>query len=188
MKRFSKGLMLLVMLMAALAAAPIARADDSFLGALSKVATREVRKQLRDKRIPFVQGSLEGNFQAVDPETRLQAEVNEFELANDLVTAKVTASGRFKVDGKMKPDAEFSALFDVTFTVAATARFTKENDKYFVEPEIKDLQMSVSVSEISPANLSGGGELLTSLAMAAFNKNKDKVIAEVNKRLGKRPF
>ncbi len=201
MKRFGKCLVLLAALLAVPAVTPIARADGAFLGALSKLATREMRKQLRDKRIDFTQGAMEGHFQAVEPETRLEAEVQQFDLANDLLKAKVTASGRFKVDGRFKtvaaqtktegspqPDVEFGALFDVKFTVAAAARFTKENDKYFVEPEAKDLEVTLSVSEITPANLAGGGELLTNLAMAAFNKNKGKVIAEVNKRLGKRPF
>ena len=77
---------------------------------------------------------------------------------------------------------------DVKFTVAAEARFTKENDKFFIEPKVKDIEVSLSIVEISPANLSGGAELLSGLAMAAFNKSKEKVVAEVNKKLGKRPF
>jgi hypothetical protein len=191
MQRLRKGLVLVAMLATlslATASARDAHADDQFLAALSKIATREIRKQLRDKPIHFAQAQLDGTVHAIEPDTRLEAEVKDFELGNDLLTSTVTASGRFKVDGKLNQTVEVSAVVDVKFTVAAEARFTKENDKFFIEPKVKDIEVSLSIVEISPANLSGGAELLSGLAMAAFNKSKEKVVAEVNKKLGKRPF
>jgi hypothetical protein len=165
-----------------------ARCDDQFLSALSQLATREIRKQLHDKRFHFAQAAFEGDLRAIDPDSRLTAEVRDFNLANDQLNASVAASGRFKLDGRLNQEAEVSAVFDVKLAIIAEARFVKEGDKFFVEPTIKDMAVTLSILELAPANLSGGHELLSTLAMAAFNKNKDKIIAETNKRLGKRPF
>ncbi len=142
MERSRKWLAVLVIISAMAEIAPRARADDPFLDALSKVATREIRKQLRDRRTHFVQGSLEGNVQAVDPDAHFEADVKDFELGNDLLTSTVSAAGRFKFDGKLNQEADVSALFDVKFKVAAQIRFVKEGDKFFVEPTIKDLEMT----------------------------------------------
>jgi hypothetical protein len=67
-------------------------------------------------------------------------------------------------------------------------KLTKFTHRSRHRPKIKDMTMSLAILEISPINLSGGNELLSSLAMAAFDKNKSKIIAEANKHLGKRPF
>ena len=166
----------------------VTRADDQFLTALSKVATREIRKQLRDKQTHFAQGPLEGSVQAIEPESYFDAHVEDFDLGNDLLTSTVSASGRFRIDGKLNREADVGAQFDVKFRIVADIRFTKEGDKFYIEPAIKDMDMTLAILEISPAHLSGGNQLLSNLAMAAFNKNKIKIIAEANRRLGKRPF
>jgi hypothetical protein len=188
MKCLLNGLVLPIILGAAIASARVARADDPFLGALSKIATREIRKQLRDKPFHFAQGPLEGRVRAVEPDTLLAAEVKGFNLANDLLTSTVTASGRFELDGKVDRDADVSGVFDVKLAIVAEVRFIEESGKFFIEPKIKDMQATLAILQLSPANLSGGKQLLSNIALAAFNKNKDRIIAEANKRLGKRPF
>jgi hypothetical protein len=187
MKRFG-GWIVALAVCTAVGQSSSARGDDQFLDALSHLATREVRKQLRDKPLHFAQGPLEGDVTAVEPDTRLEALVKEFQLGGDLVNATVIASGRFKLLGKVNREADVTATVDVTFTAVTEARFIKEGEKYFIEPKIKDLSMALSILELAPSNLSGGSELLAGLATAAFNSNKDKIIADVNKRLGKRPF
>jgi hypothetical protein len=164
-----------------------ARADE-FLAGLSKLATREACKQLRDKRLKFTAGAIDGHVQAVEPERYLTAEVVDFELEDDLLDARVVAKGRFRLDGKVDGKTEFSAVADVTANVLADVRFTKEGSQYFVEARIHDLDVGVTILEVLPADLAGGEELLSSLAMAAFKKNKQQIIADANKRIGKRPF
>ncbi len=188
MKCLRNGLVVLIILSAATDVAPVLRADDQFLGALSKIATREIRKQLRDKPFHFAQGPLEGHVRAVEPDTRLEAEVKGFKLANDLLTSTVAASGRFEVDGKVDQDADISGVFDVKLAIVAEVRFIEESGKFFIETKIKDMQATLAILKISPANLNGGKQLLSSIALAAFNKNKDRIIAEANIQLGKRPF
>jgi hypothetical protein len=165
-----------------------AEADDGFLDALSKIATREARKQLRAKKFKFSGGPFAGTVEAVDPDGTLTTEVKDFALADDLLKTTVTASGRFRIEGQLSEEAEVSALFNVQLTANVEARFLKEDQKFYVEPTIKDISLTLSIVELSPANLSGGQELLSNLAMAAFSKSKDRIIAEANKRLGKRPI
>ena len=188
MERSRRWLLLLLVLGIAIGPALDLRADDQFLAALSNIATREIRKAVRDKPIPFAQGPFKGHVHAIEPETRLTAEVQDFNLTNDLLTATVTARGRFAIEGTLAPEAEVRTVVDVQFTVTADVRFLKEGEKFFVEPKLHDIAAGVKIVEVSPADLSGGQELLSSLANAAFNKNKDKILAEANKRLGKRPF
>jgi len=91
--RFGLALAIVLALEAAALVLP-ARADDGFLTSLSKVATREACKQLRDKQIKFAAGPLDGHVQAIEPDRYLTAQVHEFTLANDLLRSTVTASGR----------------------------------------------------------------------------------------------
>ncbi len=186
MERSRIWFMALVIL--SVAPAALARADDPFLGTLSKLAKREALKQLRTKPIHFAQGTFEGSVQAVEPETRLETEVRDFTLGNDLLTSTVVATGRFKIEGKANDNADLNAFCDVKLTVSAEARFTKEGDQFFIEPKIKDLEILLTIREVSPAQLSGGEELLSSLLNSAFQQNKDKIIAEANRRIGKRRF
>jgi len=165
-----------------------ARADDNFLDTLSQLAKREVIKQLRTKPIHFVQGAFEGSVQAVDPETRLETTVKDFNLGNDLLTSTLVASGRFKVEGKSKGEAALSVCCDIKLTVSAEARFTKEGEQFFVEPKIKNMEIALAIAEVSPEQLTGGEELLASLLNSAFEKHKEKIIAEANRRIGKRRF
>ena len=187
MRRGRVTIVLAVVLVLLAGATAIAPADE-FLAGLSKLATREARKQLRDKQLKFAAGPLDGHVQAVEPERHLTAEVIDFELENDLLEARVTAKGRFRVDGKVDNKTEFSAVVHVDINVLAEVRFTKEGSQYFVEPRIHDLDLGLTILEILPADLAGGEELLSSLALAAFKKNKVQIIADANKRLGKRPF
>ena len=186
MERSRIWLMALVIL--SFAPPGLALAEDQFLETLSKLAKREALKQLRTKPIYFSQGAFEGSVQAVEPETRLETEVKDFSLGNDLLTSTVIASGRFKVEGKANGDADLCAICNIKLTVSAEVRFTKEGDQFFVDPKIKDMQIVVAILDISPEQLSGGQELLSSLLNSAFEKNKDKILAEANRRIGKRRF
>ena len=177
-----------VVALAATSFVPAARADDEFFAGLSKLATREVRKQLRDKRLKFAAGPLDGHVQAVEPERYLTAEVVDFELNNDLLEARVVARGRFRVEGKTDAKADVNVLADVKLDAMVEVRFSKEGERYFVEPRILDLSLGLSIVEILPADLAGSEELLSNLAMTAFEKYKAEIIADTNKRLGKRPF
>src|SRR5690242_10905935 len=187
MRRGRATIVLAVVLAQAAGAMRVARADE-FLAGLSKLATREARKQLRDKQLKFAAGPLDGHVQAVEPDKYLTAEVIDFELENDLLEARVQAKGRFRVDGKADNKTEFSAVVDVDINVLAEVRFTKEGSQYFVEPRIHDLDLGLTILEILPADLTGGEDLLSNLAMTVFKKNKVQIIADANKRLGKRPF
>ncbi len=175
--------------LAMLAAAPATvQADEQFLAALSKLATREMRKQLQEKQLPFKFNSVSGQLRAVEPDPRLQAEVKQFKLGGDLLNATVSAVGRFKLDGQIEHEANFSDLVDVKLALVVEARFVKENDKFFIEPKLNDIDLELTILEVSPENLSGGEQLLANLVSAAFVANKDRIIAEANKRLGKRPL
>jgi hypothetical protein len=169
-------------------AAATARADDDFLAGMSTIVTREARKQVKDKKIPFTLRSLKGELRAVEPEQYLHVEVTSFELAGDVLQATATLKGRFQVDAKVDEQTDVSAVFDVRCGVTAEVKFTKEGGKFFVEPTVKDMDLGLTVLDISRSDLQGGEEFLSSLAVAAFKKNKDQVIAQINKRIGKRPF
>lgn len=192
--------MILVLLLGWLAAfaAEIrpAGASDPLVTPFSQLATRELRKQLKDRQIPFNHPALSGHVAAVEPETRLSVEVREFKLAGDVISATLHGTGRFKIDGRaeMRSEGQSSAsrelgiLTDVELTIVIEARFTKQGQQFFVEPRVQDLDATLTFLEFTPANLSGSEELLTSLARAAFARYKNQIIAETNARLGKQPF
>ncbi len=169
-------------------AVPRARADDDFLTGMSTVVTREVRKQLKDKKSPFTVGPMKGQLQAVEPQQYLQVEVTGFELDDDVLQATATLKGRFQVDGKADGETDVSAVFDVSCSVVVDVKFIKEGDKFFVEPTVKDMDLGLTVLEISRSDLQGGEDFFSSLVLAAFKRNKGQVMAEINKRVGKRPF
>ena len=77
-------------------------------------------------------------------------------------------------------------VVDVKIAITAEARFIKEGDRFYVAPIVKDLELSLSVLEVVPDSLHGSPELMATLAMAAVNKNKPKILAEINQRIGKR--
>jgi hypothetical protein len=172
------------------------RASDPLGTPFSELATRELRKQLKDKQIRFNHAALSGYLAAVEPETRLSVEVRDFKLAGDVISATLHGTGRFKIDGKanLKTEGQTGAprelgiLADVELTIVIEARFYKEGKQYFVEPRVQDLAIALKFLEFTPANVSGGEEVLTSLARAAFARYKDQIIAEANGRLGKQPF
>lgn len=173
-----------------------AAASDPLSTPFSELATRELRKQLKDKAIPFNHAALSGQLAAVEPDTRLTVEVRDFKLANDVISATLHGAGRFKIDGRANLQAdgvrsaarELGILVDVQLTIAVEARFIKEGKQFFVEPRVQDLDVVLKFLEFTPANLSGSEELLTSLTRAAFAQYKNQIIAEVNGRLGRQPF
>src|SRR5689334_25053969 len=77
-------------------AAPV-RASDPLGTPFSELATRELRKQLKDKKIPFNHAALSGQLVAVEPEARLSVEVRDFKLAGDVASATLQMTGRFKI-------------------------------------------------------------------------------------------
>jgi hypothetical protein len=178
----------LILILVALACPAPATGDDDFLIGVSNIVTREARKQLKGKRIPFTAGTIKGDLTAVDPEQSVFVQVKQLELSNDTARVKLGAAGRFEVDAKVDQDVSVCAVFDARLAIVAEAQFTQEGDKFYVAPLVKDLEITLSVLEVSRSELKGGEELLSNLAMAAFKKNKEQVIAEINKRLGKRPF
>ena len=127
-------------------------------------------------------------MQAVEPEQLLAVEVQQFDLGNDLVQGAITANGRFKVTGQLNGELDLSVVADVKANVAAEARFTKEEGKYYVEARVKDIAIELKIVEVTPPDFSGGEQLLSTIGMAAFEKNKEKIIADINKKIGKRPF
>ena len=165
-----------------------ARGDEKLLASISKIVTREAQKQLTAKKFKFTGGPLEGQIEAIDPAERLAVEVTDFKLGNDLLTAAVTASGRFRVEGKINGEADVTTTFDVKSSIVVEARFIKEGDKYYIDPKINDIHIDLTIIDVSPDNLSGGEQFLSNLGMAAFEKNKEKIMAEINKKIGKRPF
>ncbi len=165
-----------------------ARADEKTLASLSKIVTREACKQLKDKAFKFAAGTFQGDVRAVEPEQSLAVEVQSFDLSNDLMQGVIAATGRFKVTGQLNGDLDLSVLADVRATIAAEARFTKESGKYYVEGRVKDITIELAIVQVEPADFSGGEQLLSTIGNAAFEKNKDKIIAEINKKIGKRPF
>jgi len=172
------------------------RASDPLGTPFSQLATRELRKQLKGKQIPFSYAALSGHLAAVEPETRLSVEMRDLKLAGDMISATLHGTGRFKIDGKANLKTEgrigtpcdLGILADAELTIVIEARFTKEGKQYFVEPRVRDLAVTLKFLEFTPPNLSGSEELLTSLARAAFARYKDQIIAEANGRLGKQPF
>jgi hypothetical protein len=191
------AILLLLLGIAALATGPTpVRASDPLGTPFSEWATRELRKQLKDKQIPFNHPALSGHLTAVEPETRLSVEVQDFKLAGDVVSARLHGTGRFKIVGKaqLKTEGQTNAprdlgiLADVELTIVIQARFLKEGKQYFVEPRVQDLTATLKFLELTPAKLSGSEQLLTRLAGAAFARYKDQIIAEANGRLGKQPF
>jgi hypothetical protein len=183
-----RGLVVAAMLAASVIGSWPARGEDEFLAGLSKLATREARKQLAGKRLKFAAGPLDGHVQAIDPERMLSAEVLGFQLANDLLEVRLVAKGRFRVDGQVDGKNDLDLVADVRIDGVADVRFSKEGQQYFVEPRILDLKLELNVIEVLPTDLAGSEELLSNLAVAAFGKYKAQIIADINKRLGKRPF
>ena len=184
-----RGPIAVVLLLAlVIQAAPRAQADDDFLAGMSTIVTREACKQLKDKKFPFTVGPIKGELQAVDPQQYLQVEVTGFELGDDVLQATATLKGRFQVDAKVDRESDVSAVFDVKCSVVADVKFIKEGEKFFIEPAVKDMDLCLTVLEISRSDLQGGEDFLSSLAVAAFKKNKNQVMTEINKRIGKRPF
>ena len=99
--------MLIVAVVAGASSRRIAQADDQFLGGFPRSRQRgEIRKQLHDKGYRFAQEPFAGEVYAVDPDEHFEADVAHLELGNDLLNATVSASGRFKVEGKLNEVAE----------------------------------------------------------------------------------
>lgn len=172
------------------------RAGQPLSTPLSELATRTLRKQLKDKQLPFQHAAFSGHVTAVEPDTRLAVEVRDFKLAGDVMSARLHGTGRFKIVGKgpVRPDDPSSAqqelgmLADVELSVAVEARFLKEGGRFFVEPRVHELDVNLKFLEFTPANLSGSEALFSQLARAIFARYKDQIIAEVNKQLDKQPF
>ncbi len=176
--------MLLAVLFGAAAHASGASAND-FLDSLSRIVTREARKQLASKKLPFKVGPLAGHIQAVEPERTLAVEVKQFELANDLAGVCLSGAGRFQLTGKVNDSVDVVGLFDARVTIAAEAMFTKEGNEFFVTPRITDVELGVTILEVLPAELAGSEEFLTSLVVAVCNKNKTAIVDELNKHMRK---
>jgi hypothetical protein len=189
MERSRLGHVAIAILVILALTAAAACGDDKTLASLSKIVTREACKQLKDKAFKFSAGTtFQGEVRAVEPEQLLAVEVKSFDLSNDLMQGVIAATGRFKVTGQLNGELDLSVVADVKATVAAEARFTKEAGKYYVEGRVNDITIELAIQQVEPPDFSGGEQLLSTIGTAAFEKNKDKIIAEINKKIGKRPF
>lgn len=183
MARLHPWLLLAVLLGAAADASRAA--ENDFLDSLSKIVTREARKQLASKKLPFKVGPLAGHIQAVEPERTLAVEVKQFELANDLARTSLNGAGRFQLCGKVNDSVDVIGLFDARVVITAEAQLTKEGSEFYVTPKITEMELGVTILEVLPAELAGSEEFLTSIVAAVCNKNKAAIIDELNKHMRK---
>ena len=161
-----------------------------FLTALSDIATTEAIQRLDGKQFPFTQETgavqFDGVVQAVDPAQHLQIDVQQFNLGTDSLSTQIDLRCRLEITGSI---TQASGAFDVAATadavvaVAAAAKLLMEGTDFMVDPDVQDLDLTLTIIELTPANLSGGKQLISNLANTAFQSRKANILETLNESL-----
>jgi hypothetical protein len=83
------------------------------------------------------------------------------------------ASGAFDV----------AATADAAVAVAASAKLLMEGIDFMADPDVQDLDVTLEIIELTPANLSGGKQLISNIANTAFQSRKANILETLNESL-----
>jgi hypothetical protein len=160
------------------------------LTALSAIATTEAIRLLNGKQFPFTQetGAVQFNgvVQAVDPAQHLQIDVQQFNLGADSLSTQIDLRCRLEITGRITQASgtiDVAATADAAMAVAASAKLLMEGIDFMVDPDVQDLDVSLEIMEMTPDNLSGGKQLISSFANKAFQSRKASILETLNESL-----
>jgi hypothetical protein len=160
---------------------------DSLKRLLTETATSKAREAVLGKRLEVKEAQFSGAIEAVDLEKSLQVKVDDFSLANDQARTTLSISATVRVEGKFDSDGssqDISGTVSLTLTLKGKAKLTERQDKFFVQPSVDEMNLgALTITEISPKELSVAKGALEAAIKSAFKKRKDKLLEDVNASL-----
>ena len=142
---------------------------------LSGIANAEAIKWLDGQEFQFGQDALTAKVRAVNPKDNVKIELTEFVLGADTLNVKLNTPGLLDIEGTLRQgliDVSVTAQAEVRLGVTARVILTAEGDEFMLDPIVDDLDITLNLTQLTPANLSGGKGLVTRLLNAAFANRK----------------
>lgn len=158
--------------------------------ALTTVAQTATIKQLRGRKFPIEENEFNGSLWGVEPEKRLTVGFLDFTLDNDLLIVKIKIQSRFELAGDLLFGGAKVAVTmqaDIDATLAADVKLLLEDEQFFAQPYVHEIEAMVTIVELTPTALGGGQAFASKLLNVAFQKRKNAIVQQINQSLEKYP-
>lgn len=149
-------------------------------GALKDAAVAQL-----DAPILIQTDEFNGSVEADNPRKKLDVELPKLKFpGGDVIECTLDVTCPFKVSGDLKQvdnSVTIRARADVSVSVDTSSKLVEREGDFFLESSINDVELTLTLSKLEPADLGGGTELINKLIKRVFANRKKTLIEHLNK-------
>jgi hypothetical protein len=177
----------LMVLLAAAACRMAAAEDDSNVRQEVLSGTQDAAiKYYTDREFKIDGEQLKGVTKAIDPKKYVAVDITDFKSSSVHIEATFRINGRFGFDGTLTvngktTDAKTTA--DICQDVEMVVDYATVENRLSIDARVTEAKFHVSLVKMEPSDIPGGEALVTEAAENELERQKDKLIKELNEWL-----